>query len=216
MPQRKRGEVRGPSALACRRMTSCENGTALAHRPEAEPLSGMPRQGQNGRKALRETEALRVMESYDVVIAGGAVMGSSTAYHLVADPGFKGSVLVIEKDMTYQRSASALSLASIRQQFSSPVNIRISLFGISFLKGAAEQLAVDGERPEISFHEGGYLYLASEAGKPILVENQALQAAEGADILLLDPGGLSARFPFLNLEGVSAGTFGRTGEGWFD
>ncbi|MFI4997244.1 MAG: NAD(P)/FAD-dependent oxidoreductase [Hyphomicrobiales bacterium] len=156
------------------------------------------------------------MESFDVVIAGGAVMGSSTAYHLLADPAFSGSVLVLDKDMTYQRSASALSLASIRQQFSSPANIRISLFGISFLKVAADRLAVDGERPEISFHEGGYLYLASEAGRSILVENQALQTAEGADIALLDRAGLGEKFPFLNLEGISVGTFGRTREGWFD
>ncbi|MFI5013316.1 MAG: NAD(P)/FAD-dependent oxidoreductase [Hyphomicrobiales bacterium] len=157
-----------------------------------------------------------MMEAFDVVIAGGAVMGSSTAYHLLADKAFSGSVLVIDKDMTYQRSASALSLASIRQQFSSPVNIRISLFGIAFLKQAADLLSVDGERPAIAFHEGGYLYLAGEAGKPILVENQAVQAAEGADILLLERDGLAGRFPWLNLEGVSAGTWGRSGEGWFD
>ena len=52
--------------------------------------------------------------SADVVIVGGAVMGSSTAYHLLADSGFKGRVVVIEKDPTYQLSASALSAASIR------------------------------------------------------------------------------------------------------
>jgi FAD-dependent oxidoreductase domain-containing protein 1 len=156
------------------------------------------------------------MEAFDVVIAGGAVMGSSTAYHILADPAFRGSVLVVEPDMTYQRSASALSLASIRQQFSALVNIRISLFGISFLKRAGEVLEVDGERPEFGFHEGGYLYLASETGRPILTENQALQAAEGADILLLDRTGLGERFPWLNLEGISVGTFGRSGEGWFD
>src|SRR5690242_15181013 len=125
------------------------------------------------------------MEAFDVVIAGGAVMGSSTAYHLLADPAFKGSVLVVEKDMTYQRSASALSRASNLQQFSSPLNIRISLYGIGFLKRAGEILELDGDRPEITFHEGGYLYLASEAGRHILTENQALQASEGADILLL-------------------------------
>jgi glycine/D-amino acid oxidase-like deaminating enzyme len=118
--------------------------------------------------------------------------------------------------MSYPRSASALSLASIRQQFSSPVNIRISLFGISFLKEAAEKLAVNGEKAEIAFHEGGYLYLASEAGRQILVENQKLQQEEGADILLLDPKGLAARFPYFNLDGISAGTFGQSGEGWFD
>ena len=152
----------------------------------------------------------------DVVIVGGAVMGSSTAYHLLSDPGFKGRVIVIEKDLTYQLSASALSAASIRQQYSSAVNIRISLYGIQFLRSIGDHLAVDGDRPEIELKEGGYLYCASEAGAHVLVENQALQAAEGADILLLDPAALKARFPWLNVEDLEAGTWGRSGEGWFD
>ena len=120
-------------------------------------------------------------ELYDVVIAGGAAMGSSTAYHLLSEPAFRGRVLVVEKDPTYQRSASALSAASIRQQFSSPVNIRISLHGIRFLREIGEHLAVDGDRPEIGLREGGYLYCASPAGASILAENQAIQAAERAE-----------------------------------
>ncbi|HEY8382166.1 MAG TPA: FAD-binding oxidoreductase [Microvirga sp.] len=152
----------------------------------------------------------------DVVIVGGAAMGSSVAYHLLADPAFRGRVVVVEKDPTYQRSASALSAASIRQQFSSPVNIRISLHGIAFLRSIGEHLEVDGERPEIGLREGGYLYCASPAGASVLEENQALQQAEGADILLLDPGALRARFPWLNTDDLAAGTWGRSGEGWFD
>ncbi len=152
----------------------------------------------------------------DVVIVGGAVMGSSTAYHLLADPGFSGRVVVIEKDPTYQLSASALSAASIRQQYSTAVNIRISLYGIAFLRRIGEHLAVDGERPEIDLKEGGYLYCATDAGADILRENQALQAREGADILLLDPADLKARFPWLNTDDLAAGTWGRSGEGWFD
>jgi glycine/D-amino acid oxidase-like deaminating enzyme len=155
-------------------------------------------------------------ESFDVVIAGGAVMGSSVAYHLLADPAFRGRVLVVEKDPTYQRSASALSAASIRQQFSSPVNIRISLYGVAFLRDIGEHLAVDGERPQIGLTEAGYLYLAGEAGAPVLAENQALQQAEGADILLLDRAGLAARFPWLRTDDLACGTWGRSGEGWFD
>ena len=53
-----------------------------------------------------------VSESADVVICGGAAIGSSVAYHLAADPGFTGKVVVIEKDPTYRFSASALSAAS--------------------------------------------------------------------------------------------------------
>ncbi len=152
----------------------------------------------------------------DVVIAGGAAMGSSVAAHLLADPAFCGRVVVIEKDPTYRLSASALSAASIRQQFSSPVNIRISLYGIGFLRAIGERLAVDGERPEIDLKEGGYLYLASPAGAAILAENHAVQTKEGADIRLLDPAGLKERFPWLATDDLAAGSLGATGEGWFD
>lgn len=152
----------------------------------------------------------------DVVIVGGAAMGSSTAFHLLADPAFKGRVIVIEKDPTYRLSASALSAASIRQQYSSVVNIRISLYGIQFLRGIGEHLAVDGERPEIELKEGGYLYCATAAGAQVLKENQALQTAEGADIVLMNPAGLKRQFPWLNVADLAAGTWGRTGEGWFD
>lgn len=154
--------------------------------------------------------------SADVVIVGGAAIGSSVAYHLMADPGFRGSVVVIEKDPTYRLSASALSAASIRQQFSSAVNIRISLHGIAFLRAIATHLAVDGETPEIGLKESGYLYLASEAGADTLRAVNALQRAEGADIANLDGAALAARFPWLNLDGVVCGNFGVSGEGWFD
>jgi glycine/D-amino acid oxidase-like deaminating enzyme len=157
-----------------------------------------------------------MVESYDVVIGGGAVMGSSVAYHLAAQPGFAGRILVIDKDMTYRRAASSLSLSSVRQQFSSPINIRVGLYGVSFLRKARETLAVDGEAPDLSFTENGYLYLASEAGASILAQNHRTQIAEGADVALFDRASLKQRFPFLNLEGVAAGAFGRTGEGWFD
>ncbi len=155
-------------------------------------------------------------ESYDVVIAGGAAIGGSVAYHLAADPAFKGSVLVLEPDPTYARAASALSAASIRQQFSSAVNIRISLFGIGFLRAIGETLAVDGERPEIGLHEGGYLFLATPAGASILAENHALQTALGADIAHFDPAGLQRQFPWLATGDLAGGCWGRTGEGWFD
>ncbi|HEY4804780.1 MAG TPA: FAD-dependent oxidoreductase, partial [Paraburkholderia sp.] len=49
---------------------------------------------------------------YDVVIVGGAVVGSATAYFLAENPDFNGSVLVIERDWTYAKSATALSSAS--------------------------------------------------------------------------------------------------------
>jgi FAD-dependent oxidoreductase domain-containing protein 1 len=155
-------------------------------------------------------------DSYDVVVVGGGVMGSSVACHLLSGDAFGGRVAVIEKDPTYQRSASALSAASIRQQFSTAVNIRISRHGINFLRNIGEFLAVDGERPDIALKESGYLYVATAAGVPALAERHALQTREGADILLMDQADLKSRFPWLNVKDLAAAAWGRSGEGWFD
>jgi glycine/D-amino acid oxidase-like deaminating enzyme len=156
------------------------------------------------------------MDAYDVVIAGGAAMGSSLAYWLGADSGFGGRVLVVEKDFSYAKSATALSLSSVRQQFSCPVNIRVGLAGMAFLKSARETLAVDGDGPDLPVTENGYLYLASEAGAEVLRANHAVQTAEGADIALLTPEETAQRFPYLSLDGVALASLGLSGEGWFD
>ncbi|MCB1498430.1 MAG: FAD-binding oxidoreductase [Bauldia sp.] len=156
------------------------------------------------------------MATYDVVIIGGAAHGASAAYHLAADPGFSGRILLIEQDPTFARAATALSAGGIRQQFSTPVNVSLSLYGIDFLRRAGELLAVDGERPDIGLVEGGYLFLASAAGADILRRNHALQAGLGADIVHLDASALVARFPWLATDGIVAGCFGESGEGWFD
>jgi glycine/D-amino acid oxidase-like deaminating enzyme len=144
---------------------------------------------------------------------GGGIMGSCTAYFLKTELGFSGTVRVIERDPTYAQASTTLSAASIRQQFSTPENIRMSRFGIEIIRSLKERFGADAD---IGFHEGGYLILAGEAGKPVLESNWRTQQSEGADILLLDPEALTARFPWLSVEGLAAGAFGRTGEGWFD
>ncbi|MDR6478786.1 glycine/D-amino acid oxidase-like deaminating enzyme [Paraburkholderia graminis] len=153
--------------------------------------------------------------SSQAVIVGGGVIGSSIAYFLRAsDPTV--SVTVIERDPSYARSSSALSAASIRQQFSTPLSIQMSLYGIEFLRNIGELLEVDGNRPSIDLHEGGYLFLATPAGDATLRENHALQTSLGADINLMDRQTLKARFPWLNVEDLVSGAFGESGEGWFD
>jgi glycine/D-amino acid oxidase-like deaminating enzyme len=150
-------------------------------------------------------------ERFDVVIVGGAAMGASTAWHLACDLGFAGRVLVLEKDPSYARAATALSASSIRRQFSTAINVRVSSYGVELLRDAPARLGIDA-----SFREGGYLFLATEAGRATLAANHAVQVAEGADVVWLDPSALAARFPWLETDGLAAGTWGRTGEGWFD
>jgi FAD-dependent oxidoreductase domain-containing protein 1 len=152
-------------------------------------------------------------EQYDVVIVGGAAIGSAAAYFLTHDLAFAGSVAVIERDPTYARAATTLSAASIRQQFSTPENIRMSRFGVDFFRSLKERFGGDAD---IGFRERGYLLLASETGEETLVANHVVQQAEGADIVLMDRQALADKFRWLKTSDLTLGAFGRTGEGWFD
>ncbi|HEV3177401.1 MAG TPA: FAD-binding oxidoreductase [Stellaceae bacterium] len=157
-------------------------------------------------------------ETSDVAIIGGGAVGSSIAYFLASNPDFRGRVTVVERDPTYRFASSALSLSSIRLQFSTPTNIYLSAFGIEFLKGAARHLEVDGEPANVGYIERPYLFLASPEGRAVLEANHRTQTGTGlgANILLLEPAALQERFPWLNTEGLALGSLGVKDEGWFD
>jgi FAD-dependent oxidoreductase domain-containing protein 1 len=150
-----------------------------------------------------------------VVVIGGGVMGSALAYWLTRlEPDL--NVTVVERDPSYAQASSALSAASIRQQFSTPVNIRISQASIAFLRNAAAELAVDGEAPDIGLREDGYLYLSAAEGAAPLRHAHSVQRACGSDVALLDQADLARRFPWLNTADLALGSLGLSGEGWFD
>lgn len=155
-------------------------------------------------------------KNYDVVIAGGAIIGSSIAYFLTRQPGFKGRVLVVEKDPTYLNSSTVRSASSIRQQFSTAINIHISKFGIEFLRQANDLLAVDGESPGIQFFERGYLLLGNQETLPTLRERVAFQQSQGVAAVILSPEQILQKFPWLSVEGIAGAATTLEGEGWFD
>ena len=154
---------------------------------------------------------------YDVVIVGGAVIGSSVAYFLMANPDFKGSVLVVERDPSYRFAATSLSSSSIRVQFSNPINVKISQFGSAFIKDFAKTMQVAGEpAPDLNFHQGGYLFLAATPDQVrTLRENHEVQRACGADVVLWQQEELAQAFPHLNVDDIALASYGRSGEGWF-
>lgn len=151
------------------------------------------------------------MDQADIVIVGGAVVGSAIAWHLACGLRHPARVIVLERDFSYARAQTALSVSSIRQQFSCAVNIRASLYGLDFIRTAPARFGAD-----FGFREHGYLFLATDSGRAALAANLSIQQAEGADIVWHDPAALAARFPWLSTEGIAAGTWGRRGEGWFD
>jgi glycine/D-amino acid oxidase-like deaminating enzyme len=148
----------------------------------------------------------------DIAIIGGAITGSCIAWHL-REEGFAGAIALIERDPAFSQAATTLSCASIRQQFSTPENIRLSQAGLSLIRNLEKLF---GTGADIAFREKGYLLLASEDGLQTLRNNVAVQHDEGADIVLEDANQLSRRFPWLSTTGIAGGAFGASGEGWFD
>ena len=153
------------------------------------------------------------MQTADVVIVGGGIVGSAAAYHLSRDPDKKRRIVIIERDASYLLCSTARSAGGIRQQFSTPENIALSRATLLLLRNLK---ATFGEDADVSFREQGYLILASAEGQEVLSRNAAIQRGAGADSVLLDTPALAGRFPWLNLDGVAAGCFGQSGEGWID
>lgn len=155
-------------------------------------------------------------DSYDVVIIGGAIMGSSTAWWLTR-LGFTGRILVIERDPSYEKAATALSFSCIRQQFSTELNIRISQFGAGFVQSLRQEMGGDDRIPDLKIQNFGYLYLADTPGfAATLRANQAVQAAAGAGTRLLTPDQIKAEFPFYMVDDLILGSLNTRDEGYFD
>ncbi len=157
-----------------------------------------------------------MQHSYDVVIIGGGVIGSSIAYHLSANPGFTGRVAVIERDPTYAASSSSLSTSAIRQQFATPANIRMSAYSIEFLRRVRELLSVKGYDADIGLREPGYLILGTPDQIPSFQAKNANQRACGINTELLDQDQMRERHPWLRVDDLGIGSYGPEKEGWFD
>jgi FAD-dependent oxidoreductase domain-containing protein 1 len=137
------------------------------------------------------------------IVIGGGIVGSCVAYYLAEH----GDVVVLEKDPTYQYAATTLSAASFRTQFSLPLNVRMSLFGASFLEAMADR---------VGLVRRAYLVLAGPQGEATLRANHAMQLAEGAKVAMFEGPQIAARFPWLNAADLACATLGLENEGWFD
>ena len=157
-----------------------------------------------------------VQKTYDVVIIGGAVMGSSAAFWL-SRMSAELRILVVEPDPGYAQSSTALSVASIRQQFTTDVNVKISRFGIDFIRNIKDYLGQGGDVDSLGFQENGYLFLSGDAAsEAVMVDACKMQRAHGVQTQLLTPEALKARFGWLNVDDIRRASFGDVDEGWFD
>lgn len=158
---------------------------------------------------------MNVSMSADVVIVGSGVMGAATAWWLTRlHPGLQ--VTLVESDTRYEKASSSLSASSIRQQFTCPVNIRLSQYGIAFLRDAEQHLGPPDHPVALGLQEPGYLYLAQHEQVAAMQTAHQIQKQAGADVALLGPEALRQRYPWLNVDDVALGSLGLSGEGWFD
>ncbi|MEM7743171.1 MAG: FAD-binding oxidoreductase [Pseudomonadota bacterium] len=154
--------------------------------------------------------------SYDLVIVGGAMMGSSTAWWTSQNPDFTGTILVIERDPTYEFASTSHTNSCIRQQFSNEINIRMSQFGVEFIKGFKDFMK-DPEAPEIALHDYGYMYMAGdETLAEVLRECQEIQSDLGAGTRIMTPDEVASEYPFYNMDGVVLCSHNPLNEGYFD
>ncbi|XP_068241387.1 FAD-dependent oxidoreductase domain-containing protein 1-like [Palaemon carinicauda] len=153
----------------------------------------------------------------DVLIVGGGAMGSSIAYHLKKEAGKDLSVVVIEADNTYKKASTVLSMGCIRQQFTVPENIYLSMYGRQFLKEAHHLLRVpDFDPPDVQFHPCGYLMLVTEAGYDQLMENYKIQVDAGAKLEMMTQSQLKRKYPYMVTDDIALAVVGIENEGWFD
>ena len=153
--------------------------------------------------------------AYDVVIVGGAIMGSSLAWFLTSNPDFSGSVLVVERDPSYALAATSLSNSCIRQQFSSALNVKISQFGAAFVQDLPRFMAADA--PKLKIQNFGYMYLAdTDDFADALRASHKVQTACGAGTRLLSPDQIAQDYPFYAVDDLILGSLNTIDEGYFD
>ena len=154
---------------------------------------------------------------YDVVIVGGAIYGSSTAWFLSDNADFNGSVLVVERDPSYANASTMHTNSCIRQQFSTTLNVRISQFAADFVKNFRSYLGGDEDIPNLKIHNFGYMYLAQdEAFANVLRESHAVQVAAGAGTRLMSAQEIQQDYPFYKLDDIVLGSHNTVDEGYWE
>ena len=142
-----------------------------------------------------------------IVIVGGAVVGSSIAWHLL-DRGFRGTVSVVERDPGYRRASSFLAMGGVRQQFGSAANIRLARHSIRFYERFDTSMRVPAHRPHAWFRQRGYLFLVDAARAERFERRFARQRELGARVERLDVDAIHALVPDLFLDDIRFGVFG--------
>jgi FAD-dependent oxidoreductase domain-containing protein 1 len=145
-------------------------------------------------------------QTADVVLIGGGIIGASIAYHLRQD-GFAGRILVIERDTTYARAATPMSLGGVRQLYGVPCNIRLARYSLEFYEHFDEVMSGGWGRAQAHFHQRGYLLLLDDQNRDAWFRRYEVQRQLGVEVEVLPPGQVHELFPHLYIGDVSYALF---------
>jgi FAD-dependent oxidoreductase domain-containing protein 1 len=150
----------------------------------------------------------------DIIIIGGGIMGSATAYSLLkADSRLK--LTVIEKDPAYTHASTTLSMSNARIQFSLKQNVQISQYAFEVLERFETDMGVGDRHPRIGFKHEGNLFVVDEKGYEAATSALQMQKDLGCDIQWQSPEEITAQYPLYDMNGYVGGSFGPQ-DGYFD
>ncbi|MGK5115178.1 NAD(P)/FAD-dependent oxidoreductase [Geodermatophilus sp. CPCC 205506] len=176
------------------------SGTINAH---SEPTSPVEAAGQR----------------YDVVVIGGGVMGSATAWHLLTQaPGL--SVAVIEPDPGYSGAASSFASGGVRQLFSRPENVLMSRYTHEVIDGWADWAPPSGtaepdEVPDLGWRPNGYLFITDNDLSSRLRADFEQQVSLGVEAVWLEPDEVGERYPLIATQDLGPAVLSPR-DGWLD
>ena len=144
--------------------------------------------------------------TYDIIIVGGGIMGSATAYYLMkADQTLK--VAVVERDAVYTQASTTLSMSNVRIQFSLKENVHISLYTKQILKRFEEDMAVEDQEPKIYYRQEGNLFLVDAEEETAARRAFEMQKDLGCQVQWWSPRTIKQHYPLYEPEKFIGGTF---------
>lgn len=156
------------------------------------------------------------VETADVVVVGGGILGAAVAYHLVAEGrpgapagGRPGRVVVVERDPGFACASFAAAIGGVREQFGHPAMLALARHSLDVYERFADLLAVDGAPGESGYRPVGYLFLADDGNGAALLRRYGANRAAGVPVERLDHTRILLRLPDLDLGGIRFGILGR-------
>ncbi len=150
----------------------------------------------------------------DIVIIGGGAIGAAVAYFLKRTDA-SVSVMVIERDPTYNLASTPRASGGVRRLFSLPENIALSNYSIPFFDDFAETMAIDGVQADIGLKKNGYLFIVPPSSRDMLKQNFEIETNMGCNVVWLEPDEIKHKFPSMNVSDLGSAVYSPD-DGWLD